>query len=295
MPPLMYQIAGGMFFIPAALVLAAAVLARSFARHRWFARLCVTVIILAIATITISAAAMPWWFYICWAVLTVAWFCVSSVKRRRVRIALGAGVVIWSLAAASIEFFAQRLVPLPQGGFSRLYVFGDSLTAGMGRAGESTWPTMLQASHGVRIIDLSRAGCTVEQAIPIAERAAPHDGIVLIELGGNDLIGQAGADRFGAALDRLVQSVQGPGRELVMFELPLFPFDNAYGIEQRRIASKYKVRLIPRRSLAAILASPGATVDGIHLSNAGQRQMADLVREVVAPALRTGETTTKPN
>jgi acyl-CoA thioesterase-1 len=82
-----------------------------------------------------------------------------------------------------------------------------------------------------------------------------------------------------------VKAVQGPDRELVMFELPLFPFDNAYGIEQRRIAAKYGIRLIPRRCLAAILASPGATLDGIHLSNTGQRALAALVWEVVGPAL----------
>ena len=78
--------------------------------------------------------------------------------------------------------------------------------------------------------------------------------------------------------------LQGTDRELVMFELPLFPFDNAYGIQQRNISRRYHIRLIPRRFLANILASPGATVDGIHLSNDGQRKMADLVWDVVGAA-----------
>ena len=59
---------------------------------------------------------------------------------------------------------------------------------------------------------------------------------MLIELGGNDLLGRTDPARFGQNLDALVRLVQGTGRAVVMFELPLPPFTNAYGIEQRRVA-----------------------------------------------------------
>jgi lysophospholipase L1-like esterase len=286
MPPLVYHIAGGMFFVPATLFLAVVVLARMFVRPRWFSFLCIIAAILAIAVIAVSAAALPWWFYGCWAALMLAWFCVSSMKRRSIPLAVCAAVLICSSAATVIETSKQRLVPLPQGQFPRLYVLGDSLTAGLGRAGETTWPVMLRNSHGIQIVDLSRAGCTISQAIPIAKKIPPAPGIVLIELGGNDLIGRGGTGRFGSDLDQLLGTVQRPGRQLVMFELPLFPFENAYGIEQRRLASKYNIRLIPRRFLAGILSLPNATIDGIHLSNTGQRELSNLVWTVIEPAMR---------
>ena len=62
-----------------------------------------------------------------------------------------------------------------------------------------------------------------------------------------------------------------------MFELPLFPFRQSYGKVQRQLAGEFNVILIPKRFLAGILLTPDGTVDGLHLSDAGHQQMADLV------------------
>jgi acyl-CoA thioesterase-1 len=109
---------------------------------------------------------------------------------------------------------------------------------------------------------------------------------VVLEVGGNDIIGHASADQFGRDLDALAIEIRGPGRQVVMLELPLFPFDNAYGLQQRRIASKYGFTLIPRRYFAKVLSLPGATIDGIHLSATGQHAMAEMVWGFVGPSLR---------
>ena len=61
--------------------------------------------------------------------------------------------------------------------------------------------------------------------------------------------------------------------------------DNAYGVEQRRIASRYRILLIPRRYFMRVLAAPGATLDGIHLSETGRRRMAQMVWEMVGSSL----------
>jgi lysophospholipase L1-like esterase len=62
-----------------------------------------------------------------------------------------------------------------------------------------------------------------------------------------------------------------------MLELPLFPFENAYGLEQRRVARRHHLTLIPKRFFLDVLRIPGATVDGIHLSDSGQRKMAEMI------------------
>jgi len=281
----MYQLAGGDFFLPATTLLILTVIIADVVRRRWLIMACLMVQLVAITIITLSAAALPWWFYAVWAIALLTWLVPGLFKYWKCRRAIRAVVVLCTLVAAGMELSYRRLRPLPTAHFPRLIVVGDSITAGLGRAGETTWPVVLRSQHGVQIFDLSRAGCTVRQAANSIQTSASFEGVVLIEVGGNDVIGHTNPSQFASDLENLAGKLQGPRNELVMFELPLFPFDNAYGIIQRDIARRYNIRLIPRRFLAAIFAGPGNTIDGIHLSNAGQLELAKLIWTVVGPAL----------
>ena len=69
-----------------------------------------------------------------------------------------------------------------------------------------------------------------------------------------------------------------------MFELPLPPFANRFGLIQRRLARKYDIILVPKRSFVGVLTRPGATLDGIHLTRQGHAWMCEMVWEAVEPA-----------
>ena len=73
-----------------------------------------------------------------------------------------------------------------------------------------------------------------------------------------------------------------------MFELPLFPFQNAYGRAQRAVAKRHAVALIPRRHFARVLGMKDGTLDGLHLTQKGHdemaRRVAALLRFEPAPA-----------
>lgn len=66
-----------------------------------------------------------------------------------------------------------------------------------------------------------------------------------------------------------------------MFELPLCPFQNAYGEAQRSIAAKHHALLLPKRCFAAILGMKDGTIDGLHLSQQGHDAMARMIAGVV--------------
>ncbi len=289
MPPVVYHVAGGVYIVPATALLAVAILTRSLTRRRWVAGAGLTFGLLAATAIVVSAPAMPVGFAGVWAAATVAWVCTGPARRPgRVSwrsAAAAAAALASTVAGGAVEIGYERLSPMPPGRASTLCIVGDSVTAGLGRRGETTWPTLLRAAHGVRVVDLSRPGCTVGQAVANARPVAAESGLVLIEVGGNDVIGRTDPDRFGADLESLARVVRGGGRRVVMFELPRFPFDDAFGRQQRRVARAYDIDLVPRRAFAAVLASPGATTDGIHLSNAGQERLADLVWRIVGPAM----------
>jgi len=169
---------------------------------------------------------------------------------------------------------------------TRVCVIGDSLTAGMG-SGEKTWPKMLAEGSQVEVIDLSEPGATAATAIGQAAKVPPGPAVIVIEIGGNDLLGGTSTSDFDRDLRRLLEAVQGTSRRIVMFELPLPPFSNGYGRTQRRLAGEFGAALVPKSVLAGVIGSARTTLDGLHLSEAGHREIAETVRRIAglpAPA-----------
>jgi lysophospholipase L1-like esterase len=286
MPWIVYFIAGGGTFLPGAGLIAVAVASRAIFARRRVRVLSVAMAVVGIVLVAISAEAIAWWIYLIWIASTLAWFLRGILRNHRLKLMIDLGELAVTFFAAAITISFQLPPTLPPAAFPRLYVIGDSISAGIGSERGRAWPGILAAERRVQVIDLSRAGSTIADAMRHLQSERLSDGLVFLEIGGNDMIAHAGAEQFGTDLDALARRVCAPGRQVVMLELPLFPFDNAYGIEQRRVASQYGLLLIPRRFFVRVLGAPGATLDGIHLSATGQRRMAQMVWELVGPSLR---------
>jgi len=229
-----------------------------------------------VGMIALSATPLPYWLYgllLASAMACLVADCVCLAKARG-RLYLVIAAVAVCLVAAATEVPRLRMPGIVDLRRSRLVVIADSLSAGM-RQGERTWPTRLREDHGWDVVDLSRAGETVESALDQVALIPPGPAIVLLEIGGNDLLGETSAASFAAGLQRLLASVQAADRTLVMCELPLPPFSGAFGRAQRELAMRYGVELIPRRVLANVIGAPGGTLDGLHLSDAGHHLFAN--------------------
>lgn len=239
-------------------------------------------LIMGVLFILLSATPAPIWFYGLWFITIVAWLIHQSepMLKREVGIALRIGSLLFCLAAAGMEIPHRLLPKLEPQGQEKVYVIGDSLSAGMGTE-EMTWPKLLAAGVPVEIVDLSAAGATAGTAMEQAKRVPPGPAIIVIEIGGNDLLGGTPGHVFENDLRRLLETLSGDSRRLVMFELPLPPFFNKYGRIQRRLASEFDVALIPKRILSDVIGSARGTLDGLHLSDDGHRQIAETVRRVV--------------
>ena len=247
-------------------------------RRRWMARVIAFAGVLFIA---FSATPLPWWFYGVWAAIAVIW-CIASVRgdasaTRRVR-AVTAGLLLWSFTGVVQEAAYRFPAHPPRTTAGPLYVLGDSLASGMQESpDEPTWPRQLRERYRVPVRDLSHVGATTRMAQKQALGIDSSGGVVVIEVGGNDLLGGTTAAQFGEDLDALLRRLRQPGRALVMLELPLPPFYNRFGRIQRELAYRYDVVLIPKREFARAIFAPGTTLDGLHFSEAGHTQMADMV------------------
>lgn len=185
---------------------------------------------------------------------------------------------LMGLLLVEIPWVITPAVPLTES--PTIGVIGDSVTAGLNED-DITWPRLLAARTGWQIHDASRQGATLRSARDQLALLPDDVDLLLMEIGGNDLLEGLDVDTFGRQFDELLAAAAKPERTIVPWELPLPPLHAEYGRRQRAAARKHAVLSLPRRHFAAVLATQGATVDGIHLSMAGQGQMAGLVARLL--------------
>jgi len=164
-------------------------------------------------------------------------------------------------------------------------VLGDSLSAGLGEGEGAPWPSQLRDQYHVQVYNLSEAGATTEDAFRTISATDHFPGLVVIELGGNDLLGGRPLADFERDLQGILAHLRQQNRSVVMVELPLLPGKNQWGVVQRQLADRFSCPLIPKRLLVQVLAAPGATVDTLHLSRSGHLLMAEAVWRVIEPGL----------
>jgi acyl-CoA thioesterase I len=274
--PIVLQIANGnAFFIGMGLTVCA------FALHLWLStRIAVTLLTVAwlagISLVILSATPMAWWLYGIWFGLCIA---VRMAFIARTSFQLRASTVIafvfLSLSLCTTELLYRWAQPLTVFASQPVFVLGDSLSAGIGK--ERPWPAVLGDLSHLRVINLAQPGATVETVLGQAERIKTNNVFVIVEIGGNDLLGRTDSRTFYRQLDALLTKLKNGNHRVVMFELPLLPFWNAYGSDQRVLAEKYGVTLIPKSCLAGVLGSKSATLDGLHLSQNGHDKLARAV------------------
>lgn len=244
--------------------------------------------LLGLIGIGVSATPLPWWLYALLIAALLIWLLaeVRVPPERPRRRSLARLLFLFTLVGAVVWEVPFHLAPeLPSVSNRAIAVIGDSITADTGEREAVTWPRLLQRVHGLEVHDFSTMGATVESALDQAEKIAPQDHLVILEIGGDNLLGQTSPADFENGLENLLKKLQSPGRVIVMFELPLSPGKNAYGAIQRRLARRWKAHLIPKRELMAVLSESRNTSDSVHLTQAGHAQLAATVWRLIEPAL----------
>ncbi|MBI5866138.1 MAG: hypothetical protein HZB38_16840 [Planctomycetes bacterium] len=188
-----------------------------------------------------------------------------------------------SLTALALESCSRFLPRLPSGGETRLCVIGDSLSAGIGN-GVSTWPELIGKQNGIEVRNLASAGATTSTGRRQADSLPDDAGVVLILIGGNDILQRRPDTEFEQDLTYIVEAARRRARSVVLFEIPAPPLQGQYIAAQRRVAARAGARLVPRRVLTSLLALPGTTSDGLHLTKSGQAALADQVWSMIHSA-----------
>ncbi len=118
------------------------------------------------------------------------------------RLVLGLRVavaIVW-VAAVLVELPYHLSPRVPQLGHPILGIIGDSVTAGMGEQKAVTWPRIFADRYGVVVHDHSLAGANVASALRQAASVSSDERLVLLEIGGNDILGETTPAGFEAGL-----------------------------------------------------------------------------------------------
>jgi lysophospholipase L1-like esterase len=287
MNPLLTHLGSGAGLFSGALAVLAAALLGGIVRH-WAMLILMDVLALAgLCLVALSATPLPgglWsiWLWTCLPALAALHFAFAHLRARLVC----CGVIgLLPLIAMAVEYTHQRIPIVPAAEASTLYIVGDSITAGVGGDDGPLWPDVFRA-NGVRVVDYARPGATIASITQVIAGEKLGAGIVLLEIGGNDMFGQVSPQRFAADLEALIRRVKGTGRIIVMMELPLLPGNAEIGRVQRRLAAEHGVILIPKKVFAAALTGEDATIDGLHLSAAGHQRMGLSLWQILGPSLQ---------
>jgi acyl-CoA thioesterase-1 len=275
MNPILLRFADGTtFFVGLALVLGAEALLFRF--HTRVVRPVLTVLPLVGAVlVVISATPLPMWMYIVWGITALAGLVLGNRSEASVRSRWVAGAsLLVSTAGFCLAELPHRSMPhLVVEKDATVYVIGDSISAGIGTT-ERCWPAMLEEITGLRAVNLAQPGAKVANAAVQAKRIVTPNSVVIVEIGGNDLLGGTDAAAFRDQLDSLISSLRAAQHQILIIELPLIPFMNAFGQAQRSIVSKHGAALLPKRVFAKVLGTRNGTLDGLHLSQEGHSAMA---------------------
>lgn len=168
---------------------------------------------------------------------------------------------------------------IPEG--STVVALGDSLTYGTGATPDTSYPATLATLTGWDVINGGVPGETAaEGCARLPALLEDHQpALVLVLLGGNDLLRRMPEQGIIDALQRCVESARAAKARIALIFVPRF---GAGGIANapvyEEVGRTFNVPVI-ESGLAALLARSAMRADPVHLNAAGYREMASTVAE----------------
>jgi acyl-CoA thioesterase I len=178
----------------------------------------------------------------------------------------------------------------------RIVAFGDSLTAGLGVAGEEAYPARLQRrleDEGLhyRVINAGVSGDTTAGGLRRVDwvlKSRPQ--IVILELGANDGLRGLNLQQTKSNLEGIIQRCQEASVKVVLAGMKLPPnygtdYTKAFEAIYPELAKRYRLTLMPF-FLDGVAGSTSLNqADGIHPTGEGYRLIAEKVLQTVKPLL----------
>lgn len=195
-------------------------------------------------------------------------------------LAVASGVLaVLALAACG----SPREAALPAG--APVLAIGDSITAGYGVGEAAAWPAQLAQLTGWRVV---AAGVSGDKTAGGRERLpalleAHQPALVIIELGGNDLLLGVAPAQIEVNLEAMIAEARARGARVVLMAAPQpsglgLLTSYAPAALYREVAQRTKVPLV-EKALPSVLSERELRQDLLHPTVAGHRALAQRMRD----------------
>lgn len=189
-------------------------------------------------------------------------------------------LILASLAVAlALGCSAPKQASLPSG--SRVLALGDSLTAPHGVQPQEAWPALLAQRTGWQVVNAGVSGNTSAEALarltPLLEEHQPQ--LLLVTLGGNDMLRRLPQAQTVANLGRMVDLGKARGAQVVLLATPKPSvagafFNSLSAAEFYRDVAKEKGVPLIEDPLPDVLSDARLKGDQLHPNAAGHAELA---------------------
>ncbi|WP_296891744.1 arylesterase [Thiobacillus sp.] len=199
---------------------------------------------------------------------------------------LAARRYVFALVAILFLVACDRAPTLPRlSPHDVILAFGDSLTHGTGASEETAYPAVLASLSGHTVINAGVPGDTTAtglRRLP-AVLAEYKPRLVLLCLGGNDMLRQQPAATTENNLRLLVQTIRASGAEVVLIGVPEPKLFGGAPDFYARVAKDMKLPL-EEEAFNDVLKDNRLKSDPIHANAAGYRVVAERLDEFLKEA-----------
>ena len=176
---------------------------------------------------------------------------------------------------------------LQAGAGRQIIILGDSIAAGYRVAESAAFPSLLSSQLGLPIVNRGVSGDTTGMGLQRLEEdaIAASPWLVMVELGGNDFLGQVPEAQTEANLRQIIAKLQAEKAIVVLLGINVGIVGDRYREMFERVAEETGSYLIPQ-ILKGIIDNPQyRQSDRIHPNAAGHRVLADRVAKDLQPLL----------
>jgi len=176
-----------------------------------------------------------------------------------------------------------RLKPLANDAV--ILAFGDSLTRGVGVPIEQSYPSELARLTGLTVINAGVSGeVTAQGRFRLTQLLAQHQpDLVVLCLGGNDILRRLKSDLIEANLRAMISEIQAAGIDVVMLAVPVFGLFPSAPDYFSKLADEAMIPL-ELDIIPALEREIKYKSDGIHFNDEGYKLMASAVFQLMKDA-----------
>ncbi|MHC3994665.1 GDSL-type esterase/lipase family protein [Thiomicrolovo sp. ZZH C-3] len=162
-----------------------------------------------------------------------------------------------------------------------ILALGDSITYGYGAQAHESYPAVLQSLTGFMVINAGVNGETSEEGLARLPHLLEDESIrlMLLCLGGNDILQQRSKIRLKANLKRIVQMAKAKRIDVILIGVPTF---GVFGMKSlplyKEIAGEEGIPYMPSL-LPDVLGDRALRADYVHPNAEGYRMLAEGIAE----------------